>query len=287
MHLSELEGKSHTIILALSILSVLFVMFAPLAGAFANNTGAVALSNAFIRGSSQQSVEAAVGFQRATGWDPRNSRPYHGLGRVYLTQGNPERAAEMFAQEVQLSGGDRMAYLYLAKAYQAMGRDRETILTMGKAGVPGYFSHLMYQYYNRGEKERAEEIFHLALDLGLDAYTAYFQLGTLYASDGRWNEAEEPLRRALELKPNSAWAHFWWSLFLATTRGVDQAIPALLMAIDLSPATKEFHLTLGEFYQRRGEIELARAAYEKALALDPGYDHARTKLNELANMQPK
>jgi tetratricopeptide (TPR) repeat protein len=58
--------------------------------------------------------------------------------------------------------------------------------------------------------KEAEESFHKAIQAGPLFYDAYYNLGLLYASQGKLEEAEKSLRKSLKIEPSYSWA--WNSL---------------------------------------------------------------------------
>ena len=68
----------------------------------------------------------------------------------------------------------------------------------------------------------------------------------------QWQRAEQELQRAIRFRPQEALSHYY----------------------------------LGLVYQRSGRPALARAAYQRALAVEPVYKPAIDRLQQLANDQP-
>lgn len=55
---------------------------------------------------------------------------------------------------------------------------------------------------------------------------------------------------------------------------IDEAIEILKFAIDEYPKSSNLYDSIGEFYLKKGEVDLARLNYEKSVELDPWNTHA-------------
>jgi hypothetical protein len=75
-----------------------------------------------------------------------------------------------------------------------------------------------------------------------------------------------------------------WGLLgaaLASNGDHDGAIEAFSRAAERAPTIARNHFNLGLACESAGRLAEARTCLERALALDPGYDHARTRLGEV------
>ena len=55
----------------------------------------------------------------------------------------------------------------------------------------------------------------------------------------------------------------------------------LKVAVELHPKSAPLYDALGDVYQQKGQKELARRAYEKAVEADPNFGHAKEMLKKL------
>jgi CubicO group peptidase (beta-lactamase class C family)/predicted negative regulator of RcsB-dependent stress response len=67
----------------------------------------------------------------------------------------------------------------------------------------------------------------------------------------------------------------------ASQKRIDDATALLKVAVELHPKSAPLHDALGDLYQQKGQKELARKAYEKAVEADPNFEHAREMLKKL------
>jgi len=73
-------------------------------------------------GAAETAVKLALD---AVGLEPANPYCYVGLGRAYLSAAQPAKAAQVLEKAVKLAPQDRQPHLYLAQAYQKLGRVAE------------------------------------------------------------------------------------------------------------------------------------------------------------------
>ena len=62
---------------------------------------------------------------------------------------------------------------------------------------------------------------------------------------------------------------------------IDDALALLKVAVELHPKSAPLYDALGDVYQQKGQKELARQAYEKAVEADPNFGHAKEMLKKL------
>jgi tetratricopeptide (TPR) repeat protein len=67
----------------------------------------------------------------------------------------------------------------------------------------------------------------------------------------------------------------------AGQKRVDDALALLKVAVELHPKSAPLYDALGDLYQQKGQKELARQAYEKAVEADQNFEHAREMLKKL------
>ena len=67
----------------------------------------------------------------------------------------------------------------------------------------------------------------------------------------------------------------------ASQKRVDDALALLKVAVELHPKSAPLYDALGDVHQQKGQKELARQAYEKAVEADPNFEHAKEMLKKL------
>ena len=94
---------------------------------------------------------------------------------------------------------------------------------------------------------------------------------------GDRTKAEQSFKKGIERDPTNAQCRGNYGLMLARTGREPQAMEQL--EIVLRPA--QVHYNLGSVYESQGKKAQAKAEYRQALALDPQFTDATTRLGEL------
>jgi DNA-binding winged helix-turn-helix (wHTH) protein/tetratricopeptide (TPR) repeat protein len=118
-----------------------------------------------------------------------------------------------------------------------------------------------------------------ALEIDPELATAHAELGHIrLVYDLDFEGAEQAYRRALEIDPHSAMAHHYMGLLLIARGELDEALQSIRRAQALEPLALNFNANIGmtHYYARRYR-EAARQL-ETTLAMDVGFDHARSYL---------
>lgn len=118
-----------------------------------------------------------------------------------------------------------------------------------------------------------------ALDLEPDLAEAHAELGHIrMVYDLDFPGAEQAYRRALEINPASTMAHHYMGLLWIARGELGKALQSIRRAQTLEPLALNFNANIGmvHYYARRYS-EAARQL-ETTLAMDVGFDHARSLL---------
>jgi cytochrome c-type biogenesis protein CcmH/NrfG len=138
----------------------------------------------YMRASYDQAVEA---FCRAADLDPRDTRPYYFLARIYDV--SPSKAAEVTARLerlVQIQPDNAQArYAYAMSLWKSSRTEK------GPA-----------------ESSKVEALLKSAVSLDPRFAEAHLQLGILYAQEGRASDALAQYETAVKLDPSLADAHY-------------------------------------------------------------------------------
>jgi tetratricopeptide (TPR) repeat protein len=140
------------------------------------------------------------------------------------------------------------------------------------------------------EQGKAEEaIPHLERAYQLDSTSVpiLINLGGALVMAGRHKEAIPLLESARDAEPHNAmiWinlgAAYLGNPILATPEQQMQSITAFQRALELNPAAPNVHYNLGLIFIDRNEYDLAIAAFNKAIQVDPFDRDARNWLRKL------
>jgi Flp pilus assembly protein TadD len=97
---------------------------------------------------------------------------------------------------------------------------------------------------------------------------AHFQLGYAYTGLKKNKEARSEYERAMQLDPKMPQAALNLGILLLNEEPA-AAIAPLKQAVDLLPSQSRPRTLLGVAYERSGDVKMAEATFEGALALDP------------------
>ena len=179
------------------------------------------------------------------------AQPHYTLGLSHLQGGNPTLALKEFLKAVEENPKDHKVHAALARAYQS-----------------------------KRAYEMAEKHYLKALELSDNDPRYQNNLAALYISMGRWDQAITYFDLAASnlLFMRSELALMGKGYALYKKGDYPAALQSYREAEAIAPRLPPLHFHLGETYDAMGQVELARAAYEKALMFAPGYSEARYQL---------
>jgi len=204
---------------------------------------------------------------------------YASLGDIYLTQGESDRALEMYENALELNTGlndeDGMADSYgrLGVVYTLRGKldIAEEMHTKAlaidtrinrKEGMAIGYSKLGNVFLSRGDFKKAQSMYELALEidiaLGRQQGLAkdYLGLGNIALLNGDFQKADDAFRRTLEIN----------------------------VAIGRKEGIADAHGSLGNFYMASGNLEKAEENYQRALDFDSSLGRLAGIANSYGNL---
>ena len=113
--------------------------------------------------------------------------------------------------------------------------------------------------------------------MGTDAL-GHLERGTAFKVDGNYDSATQELRAAIALEPALAAAHHQLGLVLGFTGEFDDSLSELQIAVDLAPESVQILIDLAKTQAMLGFYDEAKAAFVRALGMDPGNDAAKKNL---------
>ena len=243
------------------------------------------------------SVEATARFEQALSRDPQSAAAMDGLGKTALATGDVERAVEMWKQALALQPGATSLHYSLSQAYRRLGRVEDAqyhLVRRGEAPVVlddpalepfakiGRTTHLQLAQANRAMEDRrydaAADAFQQVIEREPDNLqarrglaTALYQLGDVDAAAAHLEEAlrrisgDDGAARAKRVEVLRVLAAFH-----ARSERDDLAVAALERLLAIDPDRLEARSELADAFARQGQLERAIAEYDRILAVEPG-----------------
>lgn len=124
----------------------------------------------------------------------------------------------------------------------------------------------------------ALESYRKAIEIDHEQPVSYKALSQTLLELGRWNEAIPILQQLVKIAPNQSYGFSQLGATLLTLKRYRDAIPPLEAAAKLAPNQSGIQLNLGRAYAGGGDLDSARASFDRVLALDP----SPVMLNDIA-----
>ncbi len=218
-------------------------------------------------------ADAAVAFEAAATLDPTNADAQYLLGTTRYLQGDLEGAIAPLEAATSLQPDEAVAWFALGSAYGATGAWEQALAAQQQAtelapDEPIYLISLASALEKLGRWDEAAAAYEQALQVEASADT-YAYLAMVRVQQGRADEAVAAYQEALALDEDNVLAYLGLGDGYAQQGKLAEAIEMYEEAVarDDDPA---LHGELARFYTLQGDPPRAIAAYEAALAGDPG-----------------
>ncbi len=138
--------------------------------------------------------------------------------------------------------------------------------------------HLGFAYGLMGEHRKELQQYQEAIELGLDDWQLFLNLGLLYLETRNLQAAMQVLRLATLLGPERPETHFNLGIAYQRLGMLDEAEQEVLLSIELDPNQPDARNTLGTIYAEEGKYQLAHEEWASLEQSNPGYAPARENL---------
>ena len=193
--------------------------------------------------------DATAIFERYTGRRPDNAWGHYMLGLSAWKNGNLARAQSAFENALRIDPQHVKSHVNLSRVFLDQKRHDDAVDQLTRAAAIDDASNEVYRL-----------------------------LARTYHGQGKADEAVAAYRRAIELNELDAWSMNNLGLLFLEQRRAEEALPLLAKAVELRKEVPAFHNNLGMALEHTGRFIDAAAAYERALAANPGYDKAKQNL---------
>lgn len=183
---------------------------------------------------------AGVEMKEALRLYPKNFEALFGLGELYTTTKEYDKALECYKQALAYNTGDSKAINNLGNTYFRMGKYQEAFETLNNA-----------------------------IKLFPNGYEGYNNIGSVYFATGQYQQAAEVYKTAINLSPGYVDAVKNLGSCYGMLKQYDDAINQFLKAQKLDPNNPEYFNNIAITYQFKGDSLTAQSYFEKARLLTP------------------
>jgi Flp pilus assembly protein TadD len=145
--------------------------------------------------------------------------------------------------------------------------------------------HLGFAYGVVGEHRQELAEYQKAIELGLNDWQLFLNLGLLYLDSGQTRDATQVLRLAALLGPDRPETHFNLALAYERRGALAQAEQEALLSLRIDPSQPEARNTLGAIYAEEGKYVRASQEWNELVGEIPDYAPARTNLAILQHVE--
>ena len=138
--------------------------------------------------------------------------------------------------------------------------------------------HLGFSYGMLGRHQQELGEYRNAIDLGLDDWQLFLNLGLLYLEAGNVHEAMQVLRLATLLGPEQPETHFNLGVAYQRLAMLPDAEQEILVSLQIDPNQVDGRNTLGTIYAEEGKYSRAQDTWNEVVQSDPAYAPARQNL---------
>jgi len=145
--------------------------------------------------------------------------------------------------------------------------------------------HLGFAYGVTGQHQAELDEYAKAIDLGLDDWDLFVNLGLLYLETDQLDTATKVLRLATVLAPDRPETHFNLGLAYERRGMLPQAEQEMLLSLRLDPSQVDARNTLGVIYAEEGNFSRARSEWQDLADQAPNYSPAQQNLALLRQVE--
>ena len=213
-----------------------------------------------------------------TPWDLQTMIP---LGQIYLQQGKPEHAAQVFAEAADHTPDSRIVFSMLADALRAAGRDEDAAAALERLLVldPGALEarvSLARLHARRGDAARAVAVLREAPEAVRDAAEINGELAWQLYRGEDFEGALAAAEASLEADPGNRWFKLVHALALGGVGRTGEALDGIAELRSDDPENLELVRAAAGLLERDGRPEDAARLYEDLLGRLDGADAERS-----------
>jgi tetratricopeptide (TPR) repeat protein len=232
--------------------------------------------------------EAAAEFQKALSLNPKFPRAGWMLGLCNVELGRSEAAVKLLEPAWSHPPDEQAARLIgldLLRAYQGVHQYGKAA-TLGEDLLRRYpkDAEIVYQV-SRLHAGRSYQLMKELMQTAPDSYWVHDANAQVHESLQRYDLAQQEYRKAIELNPNAPGAHYGLGRAILgeskDAQSIDEAAREFERELAVSPENASAEFELGEIARERGQFEIAREHFSKAVRYTPDFFEAQVGLARL------
>ena len=254
--------------------------------------GHLLLGQAYLAKSTPEFIaEAKAEFQQARDLDPVQPLPSFFIAKIDIDLGRLRQAEGELRRALTSKPGEHYLLALLAETRRRQGFAREAVELASKALAAGPEALPVHYYRALARRDLSDNEGALA-DLELLLATphasadAFIAAGEIHLGAGRMAAAEVAFRKAIALDPGRAQSHLRLAQTLRRLRKFDAALAELKTVESAPQLSSAYFQTLladaacerGLILIDRGDAKGARAAFQRALEIDPSHGEAGRRI---------
>lgn len=231
-------------------------------------------------------TQADLSFREVLAHQPDNPEALQRRGFLAFLRGDPGEAVELLSRAMANRSDDATLCGHLAGAHMACGHLDEAISYWQRALelAPDYaaaYVNLGDAYFAKSESALSEAAYRKSIAIAPDDPKAFVGLARMLHFSNRSGEAEAALHQALELAGDAPEVWNLVGTVLLEIGGLDAALELFEASVRKAPAEPRGHTGKGIALHMLARPDEARAAYRRALEIDPRYPLALKHLGVL------
>lgn len=236
---------------------------------------------------------------------PAEAEAHALLGSVRVAKGNADGAVKACEKAAELAPKNGEYQRQLGDIYGLAGQKAGMLSKMswGKKAIAAYEKAVELDPTNLTARQSLMSFYQMAPGMmgggadkayaqaaeirKLDAERGRIAYAILYVAEKKYAEALAEIEAVLQSTPDHYAALFQYGRISALTgERIDRGMEALKKCLTLppppgAPGHEAAHWRLGNLWEKKGDKPAARAAYQAALALNPGFQQAIDSLKKL------
>jgi tetratricopeptide (TPR) repeat protein len=204
-------------------------------------------------------------------------------GLAFSDESNGNKARDAFTKAIQLDPTLAIAYMYRSNFSLSAKAAMDDLANAKKnLSTASDWEKMYYEFQNTFVTNDWNKRLEIAKKIAAtypDAARAQIDLGSTYQAANMVNEERAAFQKAIELDPDwiGGYNALGSSYLFSEPKDFKKAEGNALKVVELSPKSSGAQIALGDCYRAEDDLEKARAAYAKAIELNPDEPVAYSK----------